>query len=130
MMKLLLLISILLSTFNAFAKSSESEKSQVIFPICSLYYAKTVKKKLLPTVTNDKYKHCAVSCMLANRCGAADALEIGIYKELWDLVSPGDADWLDIKADLVGISFSRKQSAINDYECNTQCKNVDWTRLK
>jgi len=130
MMKFLLLISILLSTFNAFASNSKKEESQLVFPICSLYYVKTVKKKLLPEVKNDKYKHCAVSCMLANRCGAIDALEIGIYKELWDLVSPGNAQWLDIKADMVGISLSQSKSAINDYECNTQCKNKDWTRLK
>jgi hypothetical protein len=129
-MKILLLLSILLSTFNAFASSPKSSESEEIVPICSLYFASSVKSKLLTEIKNDKYKHCAVSCMLANRCGAVDALEIGIYKELWDLVSPGNAEIKDIKADLIGINLSSKKSAINDYECNTQCKNIDWSRLK
>lgn len=107
---------------------SDQEVEAQGFPVCSLYYANSVKKKLLK-ISNDKYKHCAVSCMLANRCGAVDAIEIGIYKELWDLISPGDADWKDIEADLIGADMSFDNSAKNDYECNEQCKNINWNRL-
>lgn len=132
-MKLLLLCALFLSTFNAFSSSSfpNSIEEQKAFPFCSLLYAKSVKKKLVKGSTvSDKYKHCAVSCMLANRCGELDAIEIGIYKELWDLISPGDADWKDLEADLIGIQLSSSQSAINDNECNNECLKIDWSQLK
>jgi hypothetical protein len=94
-------------------------------PLCSAYYFKSVKAKLLES-NNDKYMHCAVSCMLAKRCGALDSYQIGVLKEIWDLFTPGDADIKDIEADLIGIRFYTKNRKITDNQCNNKCINYDF----
>lgn len=113
----------------SFVSSLAFAKEAKTIPVCSLYYAKTVKAKLLKS-DNDKYKHCAVSCMLANRCGSLDAFSIGALKEVWDLFTPGDADIKDLKADLIGVNFSWHKIAVNDKECNQRCIEYDWSSLK
>jgi len=94
-------------------------------PICPLWYASSLKDKL-PANAHDKVLHCTLSCQLQMRCGSVATLEIGIYKELWDLISPGDADWDDIKADLIGIRFAEQEVAVNDKECLNVCREVIW----
>lgn len=95
--------------------------------VCPIFYANSLKDKL-PTQTTDKFKHCAISCQLALRCSAMDTMNIGLLKELWDLVSPGNAEWEDLKADARGIRFVTMKQAINDKECNNQCHNIYWTK--
>lgn len=95
--------------------------------LCPLYYANSLKKKL-PSKTTDKFKHCALSCQLALRCSAIDTMNLGILKEVWDLVSPGNAEWEDIKADARGIRFATTKQAVTDKECNNQCNNIYWTK--
>ncbi len=112
--------------FTISAGAFAQEEKQI--PICSLFYAKSVKAKLLPN-TLDKYKHCAVSCMLARRCGGLDSLNIGILKEVWDLFTPGNAEMDDIKADLIGIRFYTTKMATTDRECNNRCNEYDWNNL-
>lgn len=121
MKKYLLMICLFLFSLSSFAKERA-------LPLCSLYYANSVKKLILKDRI-DKFNHCAVSCMLANRCGAVSSLEIGIYKELWDLVSPGNAEIKDIKADITGIKLSQTKMAVSDHECNSRCDEVDWTDI-
>lgn len=95
--------------------------------ICPLYYANSLKKKL-PAKTTDKFKHCALSCQLALRCSAVDTMNLGILKEVWDLVSPGNAEWKDIEADAKGIRFAITKQAVTDKECNNKCNNIYWTK--
>jgi hypothetical protein len=116
-----LIITILGFVFIGSAHAGTSEE----MPICSAYYFKTVKSKLIES-NNDKYKHCAVSCMLAKRCGALDSYQIGILKEIWDLFTPGDADIKDIEADLIGIRLYTSNRKITDNQCNKKCINYDF----
>lgn len=95
--------------------------------ICPIYYANSLKDKL-PNKTTDKFKHCALSCQLALRCSAIDTMNLGILKEVWDLVSPGNAEWKDIEADAKGIRFAITKQAVTDNECNNKCNNIYWTK--
>ena len=88
MRKLLLAALGLIFMNSAYAATSEE------IPLCSAFHFKSVKAKLLES-NNDKYMHCAVSCMLARRCGALDSYQIGILKEVWDCLlytSPSPRD--------------------------------------
>jgi hypothetical protein len=118
---ILVLLGLTIST-GAFSQEKE-------IPVCSIFYAKSVKAKLLPSNTLDKYKHCAVSCMLALRCGALDSANIGILKEIWDLFTPGNAEIDDLKADLIGIRFKTTKMATTDKECNNRCDEYNWNDL-
>jgi hypothetical protein len=93
--------------------------------LCPLYHAVKLKKAL-PEPSTDKFKHCALSCQLALRCSALDTMALGVMKEVWDLVSPGNAEWEDLKADAIGIEFVLRKQAVSDKECNRQCKNIYW----
>lgn len=63
-------------------------------------------KKEVDRFRNDKTKHCALSCMIAVKCPNASAYILGYLKEMWDLISPGDADARDIAANNDGIRVS------------------------
>lgn len=95
--------------------------------ICPLYHANTLKKKL-PVKSSDKFKHCALSCQLALRCSAIDTMELGILKEIWDLVSPGNAEWADLEADALGIKFTINKEATTDKECFNKCGDTYWVQ--
>jgi hypothetical protein len=113
----------ILSAFMLWGQTFASEVDNEELIICPLYHAKTLKPKLSQNTT-DKFKHCALSCQLALRCSSMDTLSLGILKELWDLISPGNAEWEDLVADVMGINFATNGEATNDKECNYQCKKI------
>jgi len=106
------LFSLAIST-NLFAKEA--------LIICPMYYYSSVKKTVEAQGQFDKYKHCAVSCMLTLRCPAVDVLELGILKELADTVGPGNAEVADLKADYFGVSLATRHKAKTDKSCMLQC---------
>ena len=115
-----LIILALLFSFHAFAANESSEA----IPVCSLLYVKAVKKKAESHGDLDKYKHCAVSCMLALRCPAYDVLEIGILKELADIVGPGNAELNDFKANYEGVNLVTSKKSRTDESCIKECKKI------
>lgn len=116
------IFAILAMTFlMAMPGSYANETSEKI--VCPLLYANGLKQKL-PANTTDKFKHCALSCQLALRCDAMDTLSLGILKELWDLISPGNAEWEDLVADMEGTKLATSGEAETDKECNTQCLGI------
>lgn len=115
-MKLLLPLILFIFSLSVLAKS---EKKAI--PICSLYYLSDVKAKAIAHGNFDKYKHCAVSCMLALRCSPSDVLEIGILKELADVVGPGNAEMADLRADYKGVDIAVKKEATTDKKCMDAC---------
>lgn len=123
-MKFLLLISLSLSSFAAFANAASSPEAA---GICSAFYANRLKAKIMRIEgKSDKFRHCALSCQFALRCGPVDSAAIGIVKELVDMVTPGNAEWDDLRADLVGVRFFLSKMTINDEECVQRCDEVDW----
>lgn len=92
--------------------------------LCSAFFAKRLKPQVMIPDTTDKWKHCALSCLLARRCGAEDAFVLGILKELADLVGPGTAEWADLQADANGVTLWRLGFGRNDQMCKDQCASL------
>ena len=72
-------------------------------------------------IRNDKNLHCAVSCVLTLKCFPSDVLIIGLGKEIYDCVSPGDADIRDLEADYRGVHLVSSGRARNTSDCYQQC---------
>tara|TARA_B100001971_G_scaffold129103_1_gene119014 strand:- start:59480 stop:59878 length:399 start_codon:yes stop_codon:yes gene_type:complete len=123
-MKILVMLS-LLTSFLFAAEMSEKSPEEIAgvtgIPICAIVQSQILKDDIIALGKNDKFMHCALSCQIALRCGGYESLSIGILKELWDLVTPGDADIKDIEADLRGIRLATRRQANNDYECINRC---------
>jgi hypothetical protein len=115
-MKLIIAIIVFITSATVSAKVDKKA-----IPICSLYYLSEVKAKAIANGNFDKYKHCAVSCMLALRCHSSDVLEIGILKELADVVGPGNAEMADLRADYKGVEIAVRKEATTDKKCIDVC---------
>lgn len=118
MMKLFTLFSLL------FSVSSIAAEEQNQWIACPLYYLKEVKKTVESHGDYDKYKHCAVSCMLTLRCSPADVMEIGLYKEIVDVFGPGNAEIADLRADSQGIRLALSRSINTDQQCIESCQKT------
>ena len=92
--------------------------------ICPIYHYKSVKKIAESSGQYDKFKHCAVSCLLTLRCPAVDVLEIGILKELADVVGPGNAELDDLKANFDGVDLVVKKKVKTDKACLAGCHKL------
>lgn len=92
--------------------------------VCSIVFYSKVKKIVESKGDFDKYKHCAVSCLLALRCPAKEVMHLGILKEGLDLIGPGNAEMDDLKADFTGVGFVTKKKVKTDEECIQQCHQV------
>jgi hypothetical protein len=114
---LLLILSLLLSTVV-----QANESAELI--VCPLLYYSAVKKMVEENGSFDKYKHCAVSCALTLRCPATDVLELGVLKELIDVVGPGNAEINDLKADYEGVALASTFKAKTDRECMNKCHQI------
>lgn len=104
--------------FSFFISSSVSAE---VTMICSTFHYSKVKKIVEAKGSYDKYKHCAVSCLLALRCNPADVRQLGLFKEGIDLLGPGNAEMADLKADFKGVDFAVKKKAKTDDECIQKC---------
>lgn len=113
MMKYLILISLYLIPVTAQSKQ---------MALCSSLFASAIKAKVekISSVT-DKFKHCAVSCMLTLRCGPSDALSLGVIKEIVDVFGEGNAEWADIEADTIGINLGISRKVKADNHCINEC---------
>lgn len=125
----ILIILLALFSFNSFSKENTNQVTDSVqlyspVPICALYYAFDLEDEIRALGKNDKFMHCALSCQLTLRCGEYEALNIGILKELWDLIGPGNAEVEDLQADIKGISLATKREAVNDYECINKCNEI------
>lgn len=78
-------------------------------------------------ILNDKEKHCILSCNIARDCGRTAASNTGLIKELWDIITPGNASLKDLKADYLGIEIG--QIAECEKECWDYCKQAisEWS---
>lgn len=71
--------------------------------------------------SNDKNRHCTVSCMLGLRCNLNEVMLVGILKEIKDVFGPGNAERADLIADKYGIDLVKYKRATSDSECLEQC---------
>lgn len=113
MVKLLLLTGLLLPTLT-------HAKEEAI--VCPLYFYKEVKAKAEARDSYDKFKHCAVSCMLSLRCPITDVIEIGLLKEGLDYLGYGSPEVADMEANMSGIRLVTKKKVKTDKACLDSCQ--------
>lgn len=89
--------------------------------ICSYFHAKTVVPIAKAHSTNDKNRHCTVSCMLTLKCPAVDVLAAGTIKEVQDIFGSGNAEVADLEADIIGIEIARSRAATTNDQCLATC---------
>lgn len=89
---------------------------------CPLIYYKKVKSIVESHGGYDKYKHCAVSCLLTLRCPAHEVFNIGVLKEGLDVLGYGNAEVDDLKANAYGINLAVKKNAKTDLSCIKMCQ--------
>lgn len=89
--------------------------------ICKLSTIKAVRTEVQARKITDKNMHCSASCLLTLVCSPADVLAIGIAKELLDVVTPGDSDIEDLKADIKGIRLVTSGTARDKNDCYARC---------
>ena len=84
--------------------------------ICASYNAFKLRY-LVDKLKNDKVKHCTLSCLVAKKCKNDDILVIGAVKEVLDIFGPGNSEWADMKANMLGVHYARTR-----FTCKTPCK--------
>jgi len=113
----ILIIFLVLGLFNV--PKVEARKKIICSSYYLYYYLPEVE--VLPMST-DKLKHCSISCMMARKCPEVEVDIVGIFKELMDLIGPGDSELADIQANRTGISFAPLAKKRND--CIRLCRQV------
>lgn len=91
---------------------------------CSLWYGNEVKKIAENHGDFDKFKHCAVSCLLTLRCPWIDVAQAGILKEFADILGAGNPEIGDLKANRDGIMLVLNGNSKTDDECIHQCQEL------
>lgn len=92
--------------------------------LCSQQVIRAYRPLIDQPQFTDKYKHCAMSCVLTLQCGRIEAGTVGVLKEIADLFTPGNADLKDLRADNAGISLVTRRYAENARECYVACRRL------
>ena len=98
-----------LSPIVSRAESGNASSREIkIIPVCGAATALRFRNEVNLPGKPDKYKHCALSCVMTLYCGPIDSFELGALKELYDALGFGTPDIEDLKADLIGIKAGLK----------------------
>ena len=89
--------------------------------ICKMTTIRAIKSEVSRRPITDKNMHCSASCILTLKCYPEDVLAIGIVKEILDLLTPGDSDINDIRANLKGIRLVTSGTARDPEDCYSRC---------
>ena len=85
--------------------------------------SKIIKEEIAP-MAYDKYVHCAVSCSVGVICGSTSSAFIGLAKEAYDIVGPGNLEYSDMLANFKGISISMNNQVNSVSACSHACKQA------
>ena len=128
-MKSMLVIAAVITSFaTARADDAGGFEVQTSESIC----AARVIQAYLPVIDQphvyDKYKHCAMSCVISLNCGPAEAWTAAVGKEVKDALTHvipskhrGDPSMKDLEADGVGIKFVARGYARSAQDCYAAC---------
>ncbi len=124
----LIFVSLTLAAPSGAWAEDRAEEASAAFPVCGLIVGKAYKSEVeTDTAKPDKYKHCALSCVMTLYCGPGDSMSVGILKEVYDALGFGTPDWKDIEADKAGIRIGMKQIANVDFSrssCYRSCSSL------
>ncbi len=92
--------------------------------VCSIFQAQKIYKDLGRQNISDKTKHCVLSCHMALRCPSFEVWNLGVLKEIYDLLGGGNAEWADLQADRDGIVLATSRRARTTAECYRECREI------
>ena len=115
MVKYLLLLAIMLPTIT------HAEDEAIV---CPLFFYSDVKKIAEARDSYDKFKHCAVSCMLTLRCPAYDVVQVGLLKEGLDYLGYGTPEAADMEANMDGVRLVTRKKVKTDKACLDSCQKL------
>lgn len=113
---------ILLLFLIALANTQVRAESQKIIGLMCAYKEASKYIDVVNQSDNDKFKHCSLSCIATRECGSFAALQLGLLKEFWDILTPGDASIEDMRANKAGIRIGKLSNSIE--ECYFKCLNL------
>ena len=120
---MLFLISFVLHSLSINVAVAETKGS--IDLACGLAVAFRYQKEIKSVEAVDKYYHCSASCVIAHYCGPVASAEIGVMKEIYDLMGFGDPQLSDLKADLRGIKLGSNPFKIRSRKaCYAACNAI------
>jgi hypothetical protein len=111
-MKSIILCIFILVSWQAFSRDTK---------LCGIKKIKNIHSEILKLGRNDKFMHCSASCQLGVNCGTLTSINLGILKEVWDTISPGDASFKDLLADYRGLKEFLSKRADTNQTCIDQC---------
>ena len=118
MMKIKMMTIFFLLFSHTFALSEKGMK-------CSVISANNSKSHFSSKFfARDKFKHCGISCVMANECGPLSSLALGVSKELYDIFGPGEAELTDLIANMMGIKFYSLGLGRDHNTCKLACLSV------
>lgn len=92
--------------------------------MCSVNEGRYWYPRLKAMPITDKAMHCTLSCHLAIRCTSFESWSFGRFKELMDVLGPGNAEWGDLAANDDGLQLAKTKRAINIRECLRECRGI------
>ncbi|MFL5783126.1 MAG: hypothetical protein ACJ76H_00870 [Bacteriovoracaceae bacterium] len=110
------IFSVLFFVFGLWSTAVEAKEL-----LCKMSTIKAVKAEVERLPITDKNMHCSASCILTLKCYPDDVLAIGIGKEILDILTPGDCDINDIRADLKGIRLVTSGTSRDSEDCYARC---------
>lgn len=111
----------ILALLLQFSSPSHAQEEKLL---CSALFGRSFYQELKPQPLVDKTKHCALSCYLALRCGGVESFQVGLIKEVLDLMGMGQADWADIRANQQGITMAVSGRARSKLQCLRECRAI------
>jgi hypothetical protein len=113
--------------FNSYARFPflVSSGSVIVDSVCAYknYGAEINRIAATKMPFSDKTQHCSVSCRVGLKCGIQIISMMGVGKEAIDALpfNSGNAEILDLKADLSGILLSIRRPFLNPDQCLVKC---------
>ncbi|MAE58389.1 MAG: hypothetical protein CME69_05880 [Halobacteriovorax sp.] len=96
--------------------------SNMIKNSCAFHEASKTAQFFSETlVPRDKFKHCSTSCVMSLNCGALDSFGLGVLKEIYDILGPGNSEVEDLIANLIGIKLNVLGIANSEKSCINLC---------
>lgn len=112
-----------LTSLSAVAFEDSNDQTEETNIVCSIFTA-AKHRTFMKTPANDKFKHCTMSCIITINCGAFEAMNTGILKEIIDVVTPGDSSIKDIEADMRGVRVAAEGKARTFKACESECNQI------
>ncbi len=113
-----------LLVLDATGAETKSMAEEQLVPICGMVVGHRRKAEVLREGTADKFRHCALSCVITLGCGPLDAYNVGLMKEIYDALGFGTPSLEDLRADVAGIDLGISRDIRTRSDCYRGCGKI------